>query len=178
MNIQTNQEIWKEVPQYEDYLVSTFGNIKNKKGNLLKKNLVEKGYFHITLYKNGIPKTFKVHRIVAISFLDNKMNKKEVNHINGIKTDNRVDNLEWCTRTENNRHAIENGLLKFSKGEGNYWFGKLRGDSSRKKIVIDLETGIFYDCVKDAAEAKSISYNQLKNRLRGITFNNTSLRYA
>ena len=59
----------------------------------------------------------------------------------------------------------------------NFWYNKKRGESCRKKTVIDLETGIFYDCVRDASDAKNFTYNQLKNRLTGITYNNTSLRY-
>lgn len=174
----TNSEIWKPIKGYENYSVSSLGNFKNSDGRLLKKNLTQKGYYHITLCKNRIPKTFKAHRLVAASFLDNPLNKETVNHKNGIKTDNNISNLEWNTHTENVRHAVKTGLLKSQKGSNNYWFGKFRGDSSRAKIVLDLQTGIFYDCAKDAADAKCLSYNQLKNRLRGVTFNNTSLIYA
>ena len=179
MQQQTNDitEIWKDIEGYEGlYWASNLGNIKSLK-KILKLNKVAKGYFHATLYKDGIPKTFKAHRLTAKAFIPNPENKNEVNHKDGIKTNNNILNLEWNTRAENNRHAIENGLLKFKKGEGNFWYNKTRGNSCRKKLVIDLETGIFYDCAKDASDAKNFTYNQLKNRLNGITYNNTSLRY-
>ena len=64
--------------------------------------------------------TFLSHRIVAQAFLDNTDNKPYVNHINGVKTDNRLSNLEWCTPIENNRHAIKIGLSKSWEGEKNY----------------------------------------------------------
>ena len=179
MQQQTNDitEIWKDIQGYEGlYWASNLGNIKSLK-KVLKFNKVEKGYLHVTLYKNGTPKTIKAHRLTAKAFIPNIENKPEVNHIDGNKENNNIINLEWNTRAENNMHAIKNGLLKFKKGEGNFWYNKKRGESCRKKTVIDLETGIFYDCVRDASDAKNFTYNQLKNRLTGITYNNTSLRY-
>ena len=193
MQQQTNDitEIWKDIQGYEGcYKVSNFGNVMALKREyssngskrfteekILKKRINKDGYLNAALTLKGKRKDISVHRLVAMAFIDNPENKLEVNHKDGIKTNNNISNLEWNTRAENNRHAIENGLLKFKKGEGNFWYNKTRGNSCRKKTVIDLETGIFYDCVKDACDAKNFTYNQLKNRLTGITYNNTSLRY-
>lgn len=111
-------------------------------------------------------------------YVHNPLNLPEINHKFGVKTDNRPSQLEWNTRAQNNRHAIETGLLVlFKKGEG-YFLGKRGGETPRAKIVLDLRTGIFYECAKDAALAKNVSYNQLKNRLQGKTFNNLDLKYV
>jgi hypothetical protein len=171
------QEVWRDIIGYEGlYQVSNIGNVKGII-KTLKPNKTSKGYLHISLYKNRISKTFKLHRIVAQNFISNPENKLEVNHMDGNKLNNKIDNLEWNTRFENNKHAIDNKLIIVPQKGSGYWNKKYRGESSRKKCVIDLENGIYYDCMKDAADAKSITYSQLKNRLHGRTFNNTSIRY-
>ena len=106
-------EIWKDIPEYEGrYKVSNLGNIKKlerlvessngtkvlRKEKLLVKALMYKGYERVKLYKTKKEKnTIFVHKLVAITFLENPNNYKELNHKNGIKTDNRVQNLEWCS---------------------------------------------------------------------------------
>lgn len=115
------QEQWKEI--YPDYLVSTLGNVdslKNGRRRRMKLNFNGQGYLHVCLMINGKPRTIRVNRLVAQAFIPNPENKPQVNHINGIKTDNRVENLEWATQAENSSHAVENGLMKPSKGEKHY----------------------------------------------------------
>lgn len=106
-------EIWKFFAP--DYAVSSLGNIKSfKRGRerLLKPMIVAGGYCQIQLRINGKSKKFLVHRIIAQAFIPNPENKPHVNHINGDKHDNRVENLEWCTQSENLRHAVNIGLIK------------------------------------------------------------------
>lgn len=93
------------------------------------------GYKYLTLYKNGKSKTFKIHRLVAIAFIPNPLNKKYVNHKNGIKTDNRVENLEWVTSKENIRHAWDTGLSTPKFGETN-GYSKLT-DKERRQLVFE-----------------------------------------
>ena len=103
-------EIWKDVVGYENlYQVSNLGNVKRTA--LLKPHLDHCGYCFVNLSKNGVVKCLRVHTLVANAFIPNELNKKEINHINGIKTDNRVDNLEWTTHKENMEHAIKTGLM-------------------------------------------------------------------
>lgn len=104
-------EIWKDIVWYEWlYQVSNMGNIKglwNWKEKILKRWKNKDWYLYIGLYNNWIRKTFKIHRLVALTFINNPENKKEINHINWIKTDNRLENLEWCTRSENIIHSFK-----------------------------------------------------------------------
>lgn len=126
INIAIMQEIWKDINDYEgSYQVSNYGNIRsltrkvNKwdgektiKGQLIKQELNNSGYYKVSLYKSQKYKHFYIHRLIATHFISNPENKPCVNHINGIKADNMAENLEWCTRSENSKHAFKLGLLK------------------------------------------------------------------
>ena len=122
-------EIWKDIKGYEDtYQVSNLGRIRRKesyvntgikhnekrlvKSFVLKQNKKRNGYFAVDLSKDNKVKTISVHKIVAIAFCDNIDNKLQVNHKNGNKADNRAENLEWVTPSENLKHAFETGLHK------------------------------------------------------------------
>lgn len=104
--------MWKTVEGYETYEVSDTGNVKNvRTGKILGRRLDKNGYLNVYLYSNGKGTNKKVHRLVADAFLARDSNRDQINHKNGIKDDNRVGNLEWCTRSENTRHAYHTGLL-------------------------------------------------------------------
>ena len=117
-------EIWKDIKGYEGiYKVSNLGRVLSvrwkTKNKLLKQHITSR-YLSVTLCLNTSRKTIKVHRLVAKHFIPNPENKPEVNHINGIREDNREINLEWCTARENNTHAVKLGLKTNSfKGEKN-----------------------------------------------------------
>lgn len=109
---------WKVIKDFENYEVSTNGEIRSKpregtKGGILKPFFDRKnnGYLKVHLYKNGKQYQPFIHRIVGETFLPKIDGKTEINHKNGIKKDNRVDNLEWCSRSENMLHANEKGLI-------------------------------------------------------------------
>lgn len=109
--------IWKEIKGYENsYWINNFGYIKriysNGSEKVLKQQLNKGGYLYVCLCKNGTKKFVRVHKLVAETFIKNDSKNKEINHINGIKTDNRVENLEYVSRSENLLHAYRCGLEK------------------------------------------------------------------
>ena len=107
--------------QYEGYFVTEQGDVfstKYKNIKKLKLGSYPNGYLRINISNNNKPKGILVHRLIAETFIPNPENKCDVNHKNGIKTDNRVENLEWNTRKENIDHAISIGLMNMS-GENN-----------------------------------------------------------
>jgi len=123
------EEIWKDIKNYEGYYqVSNFTRVKslerlvkNGKSERLVKEKVLKpslrnGYLAVSLSKEGELKTFKLSRLVAKAFIPNPDNKPTVNHIDGVKTNDIVSNLEWNTHSENIQHAFDTGLKEGRKG--------------------------------------------------------------
>lgn len=109
-------EIWRPIKGYDgDYLVSNLGRVKslkNKKEYIFKPYIANSGYYKVNLRKNKISKTLLVHRLMGTAFIPNPENKPEINHLNGVKTDNQVTNLEWVTRNQNIQHAYKTGLME------------------------------------------------------------------
>lgn len=104
---------WRAIDGYSNYEVSDSGEIRNKTtGRILCAFNDKDGYKGVHLNSNGASHTRKVHRLVASAFLEPDPIRDQVNHKNGDKADNRVSNLEWCTRSENTRHAYDNNLFR------------------------------------------------------------------
>jgi hypothetical protein len=117
-------EIWKDIESYEGlYQVSNLGGVSkicNGKKLILKISRDTSGYSQVIFTKNKVRKSFLVHRLVAKAFLKNNEFKRCVNHKNGIKSDNTVQNLEWSTYSENQKHAYDFGLISKPKGEKHF----------------------------------------------------------
>ena len=131
-------ERWLPIKEYPKYSVSNEGNVKNNvTGKVLRHGTNPKGYHIVSLYKDSIPATKKVHRLVADAFYDGDHDGLEVNHIDGDKSNNSITNLEWCTCSYNANHAYKNGLRK----------------PPRMKRVKIVETGEIFDSMSDCARA-------------------------
>lgn len=157
-------EVWRDVIGYEGLdQVSNFGNVKSlgnefsRKERILKPLVQSKGYINIVLQKDGKRKMVLMHRLVAEYFISNPDNKLQINHINGIKIDNRVENLEWVSHRENLDHAIENNLVL--KGELN--------PTSKLKTadVLEIHKLLSFGITVDALSKK---YKVSKETISGI----------
>lgn len=105
------EEIWKDIQGYEGYYqISNFGNVKNTKTNkILTGDTNSTGYRRVILY-NPVKKRFFIHRLVALHFCNGYSDDLVVNHIDGNKLNNHYKNLEWVTKSENDKHAFKLGL--------------------------------------------------------------------
>lgn len=146
---------------YEIHSDGTLVNIKT--GNTIKWSKDTNGYMRCGLWTDGKCKTVSQHRLLAEYFIDNHECKLQVNHKNGIKHDNRLDNLEWVTQSENALHSFANGLQKPSR--------------PHMKKIIDTKTGVIYDSLTDAAIAIGKNRSNLQRMLIGKRNNNTNLKY-
>jgi len=166
---------WKQIKGYKRYFISNDAKVKSidytiqrkdgkivsLQGKLLKQHLWKGGYLFVVISENSIIKQFSIHRLMAEAFIDNPENKPQVNHINGNKQDNRIENLEWCTMAENNLHAYRTGLKKHHacwKGKNGYNHNK-----SKEVIQMDLEGNILnrYGSARVAAVANGLNKTSL-----------------
>lgn len=125
-------EVWRPVVGYEDtYVVSNHGRVMRTKDGLNKSNpslagtflkpvLGNTGYFQHALHRNGKQKTYQTHKLVMLAFVGRCPSGKEINHKDGVKTNNNLDNLEYVTHTENMRHMDRLGLREAAYGENHH----------------------------------------------------------
>ena len=104
-------EIWKDIIGSKTYQVSNYGRVKNKITDyILKPQLLSETYYGVRVDINGITKTVRIHCLVTEAFLGPRPYKYDINHIDGNKLNNRLDNLEYCSKSDNVRHAYKTGL--------------------------------------------------------------------
>lgn len=145
-------EIWKEIENHRGYSVSNQGRVRRDSDGMIKRLTPDsKGYLMTGFGTVPNQKLELVHRLVAEAFVFNSEHKKEVNHINGDKSDNRAANLEWCSARENDLHKCR--VL----GKGGI------------KPVICVETGEIFPNMQTASEALSLNRNAVSMCLRGLS---------
>lgn len=156
-------EIWKDVKDYKGiYEVSSYGKVRNiVDKHILKPGLTSKGYYNVILCKNKLHKGISIHRLVALAFIPNPKNKKQVNHINGIKTDNRVENLEWTTCSENIIHSYKIGKQRMG------WDKELINRNAKKhyKKVKAIEINRVFESITNASKELEICSSSISNCL-------------
>jgi hypothetical protein len=172
----------KEIEEFPNYKIYPNGTVfSNHKNGFIKLQVGTTGYIIFRFKDKDKQRTIKIHRLVAKAFVSNHDNKPHVNHINGIKTDNRFENLEWVTKSENAIHAHKKGLSVISKLNRsiNSERCKLRVGKNNEgsKKVIDVVSGLIYDSAKIAAEENGINPNTLYHYLTDRLPNKTNLRY-
>ena len=156
---------FKQIKSHPNYKISTTGRVINKNGHeKVLDNHSKDGYLKVNLYKDGIGSSKRVHRLVAEAFIPNPDNKPDVNHKNGNKHDNRVDNLEWVTKSENMKHAYQTGLVKPSCS----MTGKKNPNGGRKgKPFRIIETGEVFNTLHECEKAINGNNRHINDCLHG-----------
>ena len=130
----------QQIQDFPNYFITTDGEVISK-GKKLSQRIGKQGYAYVNLYNEFGRKTKKIHRLVAETFIPNPKNLLQVNHIDGNKLNNRLENLEWCTQQENTLHAVRHSLIDFwtqKRIDASRNNGKGR---SRKVLLQNLITG-------------------------------------
>jgi HNH endonuclease/NUMOD4 motif/NUMOD1 domain len=126
------EEIWKPIKDFKNYSVSNLGNIRNEVSGKILKNNIKAGYENISLTNKNNKKSFKVHRLVALAFIDNPENKSDVNHKDKNKLNNCVSNLEWLTRKENNVHRCKDIIISAARYKSLFRIDKVTNEILEK----------------------------------------------
>lgn len=176
------EEKWKDIPNYEGfYQASTFGRIRsldrtvmqqnshgfisshNFHGRIITPNINNHGYLYLCLCKDGKHWYAKVHRLIAMTFLPNLQNLSDVNHKDGNKTNNQVGNLEWCSHSDNQKHAIKVGLNKKPYAAGLHKKPVVQIDKNTNKIIAE------YNSIREATlHFGKTNITNIGNALKGV----------
>lgn len=158
-------EIWKDVPGFPGYQVSNAGRVKSFRSGIriLKQCNDGFGYPKVRIWGNGKGITIHVHKIVALAFIPNPDGKPEIDHINTIRTDNRVENLRWVTRKENTNNPVS--ISNYKKMTNIYTV-----NSRKRKPVCQIYDGKIiaeFDSIRDAGRSTGIAHQLIVSVLRG-----------
>lgn len=165
------KERWEDIKGYNAYQVSDRGRIKSHNGRWSKKSKILKpvdnsyGYKRVTLVKGGEKKNVYIHRIVAETFIPNPNRKRCINHKDGNKSNNRSDNIEWCTHQENTEHMYKKLGVRMPSGE-NHWASKL---TNKEVLEIRVADGTQKEIASKYGISRSaVSFIKNKKRWRWL----------
>ncbi|EJQ44003.1 hypothetical protein IEQ_04790 [Bacillus cereus BAG6X1-2] len=158
-------ELWESIPDYKDsYEISNYGRVRAKerrgidgrflKGKILKGGSFSNGYLFVCLRKNGKSKNHLIHRLVAEVFVENISELPVVNHKDGVKTNNHFSNLEWCTQSQNLKHAVEIGMIAN------------QCKITREVVIKRAGTTIIFESMKGCASFFGYKKGWLHNKIR------------
>lgn len=186
-------EEWRDIKGYEDiYQISSLGKVrsfdriatfrgrwgtlvhKHIKGIIKSPNLDTKGYWYVGLYKEGKVHYFKIHQLIATAFIDNPYGYNEINHIDGNKQNNSIENLEWCTHAQNIQHAVRTGLLN-PEDARKYHYRKVKQIDPKTNKVIRIWNTII-EAGKSLSHSKKPG-NPIWCCLHGLRATNTAYGY-
>lgn len=164
--MENEKQVWLPVYEFEKlYEINELGQVRSlhrkSRNAIISPRIDRGGYLAVRLSRDGKTYTRFVHRLIGFAFVPNPDNKPFINHKDGNKTNNQIENLEWATAKENTLHAYSTGLIK-----------------TASKRVVDTCTGDIYYSVADASKALNIPYSTCKNYLNGGRPNPTCLKYA
>lgn len=172
-----SNEVLKDIEGFPNYMISNFGYVISKEtivnsrqGLRVRKQKILKpfnssGYLLIGLYKNGKLTPVALHRLLAIAFIPNPLNKRCVNHIDHNKLNNNLENLEWVTHSENN-----NAYHDFLRANG-------KKINYKGKSVINIKTGVIYPSITQASLIEKLPLTYFRAKLKGLMENDTDIRY-
>lgn len=159
-------EAWKTIRGYENYKVSTRGRVQNTKtGKILAPFTTKNGYQVVSPCRGGKSHNLYVHRLVADAFMPTENTDLQVNHKNGIKSDNRLENLEWCTASENHLHRSRTLGIKRSPEHMRKMCDLAR--ASHNKPIVCVETDVVFNSVVDAAKSINRKPCSIVDALKG-----------
>lgn len=150
--------IMEMIKDYPIYSITIDGQVINNKTKKKLKPFVNNGYYRINLYDSeNSRKTLYLHRLIAETYIPNPNNKPEVNHIDGNKLNNSIDNLEWVDRIENSKHSYKYGLQKARRSKNN--------ERHKSVLQIDLNGRLIkkWDCVMDIERELNLSSGGISN---------------
>lgn len=152
-------EVWKKIKD-TCYEISDLGNVRNSKNMRLIKCRTNGNTRYLTVFLRVQKKQtiFSIHRLVAETFIPNTDKSLQVNHKNGVKTDNRLDNLEWVTRSQNMKHMYDTGLKTYRPL---HYKGKTGFDHNKSKSVVCKNTGEVFGSISEAARALGIDHTTI-----------------
>ena len=158
---------WRKIKDSPNYVVSNEGEVMNSLTGKKLKPRRANGYLHVTLCDENGHHQKSIHRLVAEEFIPKSSGRDCVNHIDGDRSNNKSENLEWCTQSENMKHAYRTGLQRPIPEQIEYSLS--RASEKRKRSVKNVETGVIYPSIVECAKTEGLCHSAVSFHLAGKT---------